>query len=245
MKTILNFIWIITLLMAGACNKSTPVELTKRSSVTLRASTQPKQGNSGRITSANSGDIEISSAKVRIADIRIEENSGNDNDQVGDNNNADNQADGNEAGSDTEGIESDIILPGPYSIELTDNQAVISNVMVLPGTYKKVNFKFVNDAEDAIHINGNYIHSGTTTPFNLSSSFNQPVQLLLANGGITVAANSSKDIAIVFDIKNWFATLDLSTANVTNGKIMINKTNNTSILAAFEAVLLQHIDAED
>ncbi len=247
MKTILNLFWILTVLAAGACNSSTPIDLTKSSSVILRATTQPKQGNNaGRISSINSGEVVITFAQVRIEDIHIEENSGNDNEQEGEHDNEGDQGDGQDGGSDTEETESDIILPGPYVIELTDNnQAVISNVAVFPGIYKKVNFQFLNDTGDAILIRGTFSKSGTPIPFALSSSFDQPVQLLLANDGITIAANSSKDIAIVFDINNWLATLDLSAAIVTNGEIVIDKTNNTFILDAFEAVLLQYIDAED
>lgn len=244
MKTILNSFWILAALMAAGCNTTTEVDLTKSASLTVRATDQPKSTNSaGRTGSTTGGGLEITSAQVSIADIQIEENSGNDNEDEGDVDNDD--QDGNEHGSDNEGPESDIVLAGPYVLELTNNLAVISDVQVFPGTYKKVNFKFASGPAEGIIIKGNYTDSGVTTPFTLSSSFDQPIQLLLANGGITVAANSTKDIDIVFDTDAWLETLDLSAATITNGEIIIDKTSNAQILAGFEAVLLQHIDAED
>lgn len=248
MKTILNSFWILALLIAGACNNSTPVDLTKTSAVTLRASSQPQKGNmSGRIAGTAAGGVSITLAQVRIADIRIEENSGNDNQQQGDSQNDDGEKDGAEnGGSEAESdISSDILLPGPYTVTLTDGLATIANVQVSAGTYKKVNFKFSNDAGDAILITGTYDNGGSSTPFTLRSSFSQTVQLPLGNGGLVVAANSSKDISIVFDINSWFAALDLSSATVTNGEIRIDSSNNTSLLNTFENALLQYIDAED
>jgi len=244
MKTILNTFWILALLATGACNNSTPVDMTKSSSVLLQASTQSKTGNtSGRVSATQSGNIEISFAQVSIADIRIEENSGNDNDQQGDFNNDDGQKDGPES----EGVETenDIRLPGPYTLELSNNLALISNVEAFPGTYKKVNFEFVSGNGGSIIISGNYINGTVTTPFTLSSAFDKIVQLPLSNGGVVVSANSTKDISIVFDLNSWFATLDLSIASLTNGEILIDMNNNKAILSAFEDVLLQHIDAED
>ena len=244
MKTILNTFWILALLVTGACNSSTPVDMTKSSSVLLQASTQSKTANtSGRVSATQSGNIEISFAQVSIADIRIEENSGNDNDQQGDFNNDDGQKDG--SGSEGVETENDIVLPGPYTLELSNNLALISNVEVFPGTYKKVNFKFVRGNGGSIIISGNYINGTVTTPFTLSSEFDKTVQLPLSNGGVVVAANSTKDISIVFDINSWFATLDLSRASLINGEILIDMNNNKAILSAFEDVLLQHIDAED
>lgn len=245
MKAILNFFWIFAGVLVVACNSQTGADLTKNASLTVRATAQSKTGSStGRTSSTSSGDIAITSAQVIIADIRIEENSGNDNEQEGDFDDGDDQQENNDEGSDN-GPGGDITLAGPYVVELADNLAVISDVQVFPGVYKKVNFKFINDIQEAIMISGSFKNSGTTTPFTLSSSFDQPVQLLLANGGIMVGANSSQDINIVFDIDSWISSLDLSKASITNGEIVINETNNQQILAAFEAVLLQHIDAED
>lgn len=246
MKAILNFFWILTAMLVAACNAPTGMDPTKSASLTVRATDQPKPVNSGgRTSSTTSSDISITSVQITIADIRIEENSGNDNEQEGDFDDEDDQDENNVEGPDNEGPGSDITLAGPYVVELNNNLAVISEFQVFPGVYKKVNFKFVNGADDAIQISGSFTNTGTTTPFTLSSSFNQSVQVLLANGGVTVAANSTKDLDIVFDIDNWLAALDLSTATITNGEILINKTNNPALLRAFEAVLLQYIEAED
>lgn len=244
MKTILNSFWILATLVAVGCNTTTEVDLTKSASLTVRATGQSKSVNSGgRIASTTSGDLEITSAKVTIADIHIEENSGNDNEDEGDLDN--DEQNENEKESDNEGPESDIVLDGPYVLELTNNLSIISDVQVFPGTYKKVNFRFASGPDDAIIIKGKYTYSGVTTPFTLSSAFDQPIQLLLANGGIIVAANTTKDIDIVFDTDSWLETLDFSAATITNGEVIIDKNNNPQILAGFEAVLKQYIDAEE
>lgn len=245
MKTILNTFWILTLLIAGACSNSTPVDKTKSSSFKLQATAVPKTSStSGRVFATKSGKVEISFAQVSIANIRIEENSGNDNDS------GVSEVEGTEGVEAPEGVEgteteNDLLLPGPYTLELSNNLALISNVNVFPGTYKKVNFKFVSGNGSAILIRGNFINGTVTTPFTLTSTFNKTVQLPLSNGGVVVTANSTKDISIIFDINSWFASLDLSTATLTNGEILIDMNSNKAILSAFEDVLLQHIDAED
>ena len=95
---------------------------------------------SATIASVNGASISLDAAKVEIRNLRIEENSGNDNqNQSGDQSGND----GNEKNSKSEaGDAGDILLSGPYLLDILSGTASIDQVTVQPGTYKKVDFEF-------------------------------------------------------------------------------------------------------
>ncbi len=181
--------------------------------------------------------------------------SGIDNDSIN-NNDTINEGGGNQNENDSindggnESDTADVFLAGPYPLDISTGQATIDQVNVYPGTFKKVNLDFqtstgTNFYGNSVVIKGQYTPtSGTPVPFTIESTFSKHVQLPLANGGVTVTANSQVSIAIVFDINTWIGNLDFSGAQVANGEILINSTNNTTQFTTFEANLSANIDAE-
>lgn len=206
-----------------------------------------------------SGMLRLTSANISIAGLQIEENSGNDvQQQVGDQQQGGVEDHGGSEANDNEkkneGTETgneDILLPGPFSLDISGGNALIDQVNVYPGTFKKVDFSF--QASNIAPFNGHSIvikgkfvtANSSTTLFILQSDFVKQVQLPLANGGITVKSNSTVSVSIVFDLKAWLGNLDLTGVTLTNGKIIINKMNNASLLAAFEANVAANIDVEN
>ena len=162
--------------------------------------------------------LNITSVIINISDLHIKEDSGND----------------------------DVILQGPYTIEISNAIASLDKVDVFPGTYKKVDLTFqTSDSKTlnghSIIITGYYINAdGSTLPFTLSSDFTKQIQLSLVNDGVTVSENSTVSILIVFDANTWLSVLDFADAHITNGEITIDNNNNTSLLNAFEANLSSH-----
>ncbi len=245
---ILGIVWL------NGCGKKNPFSsnsLTKSSTAIMKATSLHK--NAGT-TLANipvvGGTLNVQNAWVNIADLRIEENSGFDGEQQGDHN------DGDQGGKDNEskngGEDSpDITAPGPFSLEISSGQALIGSFDVYPGTFKKVDFKFQSNADDPFYgetivISGEFTSdAGTTTPFSLKSEFAQQIQTRIANGGITVPANSTVEINVVFDLAGWFNNVDFSAAQISNGQIMIDSGNNTAILNAFESNLAKYVDVEE
>lgn len=160
----------------------------------------------------------IKSAVVNIFDLHIKEDSGND----------------------------DVILQGPYTIEISNGIVSFDQVDVFTGTYKKVDLIFQTGDSTTLNghsiiITGNYINAdGSSIPFTLKSDFTKQIQLQLANEGVTVSENSTVSISIVFDTDAWLSDLDFANAHITNGEIAIDNNNNTSLLNAFEANLSSH-----
>lgn len=213
---------------------------------TVKSAALNNTGTKGTATSA----FTLNSAKISISDLVIEENSGNDVEQQGDHNDGGNDA---EASGDNEagGEKDDVILPGPYMLDVLNGSLSIDQVAVYPGTFKKVDFKFnvSNEAAfggNSIVVKGSYQKSdGTAVPVTLRSDFSLQVQLPIADPGIIVASNSSVTITIIIDIPSWINKLDLSSAIVVNNEIIIDKTNNPDLLNLFEANLASLIEVED
>ena len=162
--------------------------------------------------------LNITSAVINISDLHIKEDLGND----------------------------DVILQGPYTIEISNGIASFDQVDVIAGTYKKVDITF--QTSDSISLNGHSIiitgyyitADGSTIPFTLKSDYTKQIQLPLVNDGVTINENSTVSISIVFDANTWLSVLNFANAHITNGKIAIDNNNNTSLLNSFEANLSSH-----
>jgi len=223
----------------SGCKKSTD-PATKSSVLTVKA-TSFKSGTNLAPIPVTGGMLNIATSLVNIGNLKIEENSGNDGEQTGEN--------GNEGGG-SESDNPDVFLAGPFSLDISSGLASIGQVSVYPGTFKKVNFSFqtssvVGFEGNSIVITGQYnTTAGPIIPFTIKSVYSQQIQSLLANGGVTVASNSSVDISIVFDLTAWLINLDFANAQVSNGSILINSGSNVNLLTAFETNLSANIDTE-
>lgn len=253
----LGLIWI------SGCKKDNPfasAPLTKSSTALMKATSSPKAVNSSMTDiKVTGGKLNVQTAWINIADLRIEENSGNDVEQQGDYNDgdqggADNESnDGKEekGGSEDSLDSADIMAAGPFSLDISSGEAVIGSFDIYPGTFKKVDFTFQPNANDpffgkTIIISGEFTsNSGTVTPFTLKSEFSKQIQTPVANGGITVKANSTVQVNVVFDLAKWFGDVDFTNAQTTNGQILIDASNNATLLSAFEANLAKYVDAEE
>jgi len=238
------------LFLASGCAKDNS-NLTKSSLLavdisTVKGAALNSSGTKGDATSA----FILNSAKISISDLIIEENSGNDVEQQGDHNDGGNDA---ETGTDIKagGEKDDVMLPGPYTLDVVNGRLAIDQVAVYPGTFKKVDFKFNISNEtgfggNSIVVTGSYQKTdGTSVAVTLRSEFSQQVQLPIAGDGITAAANSTVSVTIVLDIASWMNNIDLSSAVVANNEIIIDKTVNADLLKLFEANLVSSIEVED
>jgi hypothetical protein len=231
----------LMVLVLSSCKKSnnlgTPgtVNLNALSSSGIKAATIPTA----------TGSISLKSGIVEIQNLRIEENTGNDNqsgNQVGGSDN------GTEKSTNTEGTDGgDIFLAGPYVLNIVDGKIAIDNVQAQPGNYKKVDFDFLagkDNGGNSVVLEGDYTNSlGSVIPFKLSCNFEGTVQLPLASN-ITVSSGSVINVAIVFNVANWLSALDFTNATETDGKIVINNIQNASMYSDFVTALSKNIDAE-
>jgi hypothetical protein len=240
------------LFLAPGCAKENLL-LTKSSILAVNLSTAKNVAlnNIGTKKAANSATLfTLNSAKISISDLIIEENSGNDIEQQGEHNDGGNDAENN-SDNEVDGEKDDVILPGPYMLDLVNGMLTIDQAAVYPGTFKKVDFAFnisneISFGGNSIVVTGSYQKpDGTSVPVTLRSDFIQTVQLPIAGGGITVTANSTVTLTIVLDIPAWINNIDLSDAILTNNEITIDKTVNADLLKLFEANLASSIEVED
>ncbi|MEQ8415820.1 MAG: hypothetical protein RIE86_11825 [Imperialibacter sp.] len=238
---------VFSMFLLAGCTSDGPAP-TKSASLGIKFSSSAlvaAGANSGRMSAT---DFLLTGFSVSVADVVIEENSGNDGESDGNNN------DGRKAKKEdkNEGAEAeDIVLPGPFLLDLASGSASIEQVAVYPGTFKKIDFTFSPSSSadfggSSIVIAGDYtMADGSVVSVLLQSDFDQQIQLPLANGGVTVANNSSVDLSVTLDANGLLSTVDLASAMIVGGTITINKANNADLLAQFETVLSQYIDVED
>lgn len=231
-----------------------------------RTSTFPVLGSQLQIDQAfiavNSIVIEENSSENDQDDFEEEDQPGYDGEQDGEHDDGDNDSDDdvqsgfdgeqegdNDDGDVDEDEDDDIVLLGPFTIDISEGEVEIAVVEVPVGIYRNVDFTFSPSIETSF--NGNSIlisgiffpDDGTETAFTLSSQFEDEIQTEIANGGIVVGVNTTTSIVVIFDLVDWFRSVDFSTADITDGQLLVDNVNNIELLATFENALEQTVDA--
>lgn len=191
--------------------------------------------------------LEIDAAQFHVGDLEIEmrgdgshpvENEG----QGGGEGENENEGEHGSGGNSSEEVVDEIRLAGPYTFDLTAGPTVIESVPVVPGTFDRVDLRFVVASEApfagaSIVVAGVYVGNAGSVPFTLRSDFAGSTHVPIANGGITVTANSVVPVELAFDLTAMFGSLDFAHATVEGGEIRIDSTHNEALLLAFETVL--------
>ncbi|MCF6333907.1 MAG: hypothetical protein L3J11_11550 [Draconibacterium sp.] len=238
---LLTFIVAIVII---SCNKD---KLSTPGVIQFNAISQSSGVKSATIETT-AGEINLLGAVVEIKNLQIEENSGNDNGGNNQDGNSDSGKDDGKENGSKESDGGDIVLAGPYVLDITGGTATIDQIEAQPGTYKKVNFDFVATAENSgnsIALSGDYkSNAGYAIPFFLTSNIEANVQLPLVSG-ITVNTGNTVSVSIVFDVNGWLKGLDFENAATTiDGKIVISKTQNTNLYNAFIQAVSKNIEIE-
>ena len=252
MKTLkVVFIFCSVFLAAAAfsaCNKSAPISpktALKSGAVVLKASGKSLSGGSANNIPLSTGNLSLVSFNVNLSQIKIQENSGFDGEQQGDNN------DGNSGSGSPETETPDLILNGPFSFDIANGIINIGTFDVYPGVFKQVDLFFLKSSNQLFNggslvINGNFTDkNGSVIPLTLKSKFSQSFQTQIAGNGITVTQNSKLPVTIVFNFDKMFAQLDFNNATVRNGIILIDDANNFQLLQQFEKHLNNSVELEN
>lgn len=235
---------LVVALFFSACNKSdpnSPTSLDKSSTVILKANGKTAT-NINSIASAN-GNLSLSTFNISLSKINIQENSGFDGEQTGENN------DGGSNNGDTEAP--DILLNGPFTFNIASGSVDVGTFAVYPGTFKQVDLNFFTDVNppfngNSLFVNGDFVKSnGNVIPFVLQSKFSNTFQTLISGTGITVTQNSTVPVTIMFDFDKMFANINFDSTTITNGTILIDETHNTGLLQSFENNLNNSVELED
>lgn len=238
-----NAVLILALISFGCKeqNSSPTQPLEKNSQLLLKVAGKSSNKN---INSVN-GSIALSSFNINLSKLTLQENSGFDGEQEGNNKDGENENKSNETESP------DIIINGPLSFDIAYGSVNIGNVAVYAGTFKKVDLNFSQTptapfSNHSIIVTGNYKKSnGENVLFTIKSKFSKTYETLIANGGITVNANSTVPVTIIFNFDNIFKNVDLSNAVVSNGTIIIDEQNNSNLLQVFENNLNNSVEVEN
>lgn len=247
MKTKRSAIVLLTLIMAFVITSCNNDKLGTPGNIQMNASSQFSGVKSATIATT-AGEISLQSAVVEIQNLQIEENSGNDNEGDHQDGNKDDRKESKKDKGNKENDGGDIVLAGPYVLDIAGGTATIDQVEAQPGTYKKVNFDFLAGTENggnSIVLTGNYTaNDGSVIPFELTSTFEANVQLPLVNG-ISVNSGSTVAVSIVFDVKGWLNGINFENASLSNGKIVVNEEQNGTIYKQFIEAVSKNIEVED
>lgn len=202
------------------------------------------------VLSLGNGELDVQSALLRIARVEIEEHTDRRGDGPTDraelddddeNENENENDDGDDDGEQNEGAETeDIVVEGPFTLDVAKGGTVIDSVPVYPGTFHRVDLFF--QVSDGAPFSGNSIvisgafrpTNAAPVPFTLRSTFAGRMRAPIAGGGITVGENAIVPVSITFDLAALLGNLDMASATVVGGEITIDASSNPALLAAFE-----------
>lgn len=229
------FVVVATLysLLSIACSPGSSAAASHRSSsLTVSVSPVPDFATTIPEIVVNDGTLDVQSAVFSIDSVVIEEHTDEGDDDEHGEHGTDNESEDN-------GDDEEIVMPGPFTVDIASGDVELGTVSVFPGTFTKVEVELrPNGQPHSIVINGTYeATAGGSTPFTLHSAFSGNFEAPLANGGITVSEKSMVPIIVSFDLAGMFDGLDFAGATVSGGEILIDETNNPALLQAFEAQL--------
>ncbi len=199
---------------------------------------------SGRLTAVGGVTITLKSAQIEIQNLRVKVNS--------DLKNRNEVQPGNDRERKDAIVETgnlcDSLLTGPYVLDILSCTAPIDEVLIKPGTYKKVDFEFFAGPDNrghSISISGIFSNEqGASIPFILTSEYAKTIQLSLSGNGLKVKPGKILSLTILFDLNNWLNKLDFSAAHEVNGQINITKDENKELYKEFLTQLPKNIDVE-
>jgi hypothetical protein len=197
------------------------------------------------------GTIELETAQFSIAEISIEEEteSGGEGGEHGEEPGGEENGKGGEPGEGPE--DEEIVITGPFAIDIASGSAVLASVPVFPGTFREANIVFHRDplapfSGGSVYFRGQYFPTtGDAIPITLRSDFAGEIEVPIANGGITVGSNMTMPIVLTFALDSLFAGMDFATATVSGGEILIDATNNVQLLDRFEQNLAETMELEE
>ena len=243
-SAILSIILVISLTSCGKKDPTSSSLLEKSSLVIMKTNAKQDLSLSTTDVSVKGGSLDIQTALLIIEKFKIEENSGYEGEQEGEHQD-------NDGGNDGEFEVPDIIVTGPFTMDISKGEAFIDSVAVYPGTFKNVDLTFSTNPAAPFN-NKSIVIEGVFTPttgaavsFFLQSEFMQVIQSNIARNGITIAENATIPVVVTFDLAGFFKNMDFGAAQVVDGKILIDSNNNSALLTTFEANLGNYIDVEE
>jgi len=263
MKRIMQYsvqlVSVSLLILVVSCGKKSPTSspplsftsLQKTSMIVMKAAAKLSSASSMSAFPVPGGSLNVQSALLNIEKFRIEENTGFDGQQQGGANDNDK---GSSEKKDSPGAENDtpdIIITGPFSIDISSNEVFLDSVAAYPGTFKKVNFTLIPNTSPpfngkTIIINGEFVPTnGAAIAVTIKSEFAKEIQTRIAGGGITVADNSIVPVVVTFDLAGMFNNVDFGSAQVKNGEIIVDNVSNAALLTVFETNLTKYVEVEE
>jgi len=134
---------------------------------------------------------------------------------------------------------------GPFVIDLLSNRSFpeIESADIPEGTYCKIDLRFdelsQNDLPEGVSkgdpiIGQSLLIRGSRSdgiPFVVQIKKKDPFKLKNQGLGFQVGSEGFLDFLIAFDLSVWFTEVDLATADLTSGTIIIDQNHNQSLLS--------------
>ena len=206
-KTILSM--LVLMLLIASCSKDS--NTTSQNKINLSAKAT-YLASAGRTANALTTNVVLTSFKINIKKIefKLSEATSNDDNTSDDNGNGDNDNDGYYDGDD------EVKLKGPWELDLLSQSAPVTSVTIANGTYDEVEFKLNKSKVTTSPLFNKTLEIRGTingTPFVFWHDFEQDFSIDYADSNQSlVINNNSYDLVFNFDLNQWIANIDLSTA---------------------------------
>lgn len=253
------FIFGLGMLLSSCQSSTTPQTQTKSSVLQVKATAAPSVGTGATSLAdiaVSGGTIAINNANLNLSKFILEENTGQNNQNEGNNQNGEQDSDDNgndnekDNESENEKDAEDIVVQGPFSINLNQNVTELATVEVSAGVFKQADliFELADTAPfkgHSIVVEGTFIQDqGSAVPFKIQAKFQNMLQIPLVDKGLNITSNSVVPVVVRFDLSQWVQNLDWVNATKTDGTILIDKNTNTVLHNTFLKNLAQNTDFE-
>jgi hypothetical protein len=222
---------LASVLAMTACHKSANPKPERTAHVLLTVTPSTSGATGLQDIAVPLGTLDVQVARIYVGQFTIQENSGGEGNA---------QDSGDEGGS---GDLPDILVAGPFDLDIAGGAAFIDTVSVYPGVFRKTDVAFTVNGQApfngmSILISGSYTpQGGSVVPFALRSGFTAETECGLVGDSIVVNNDTLVPVSVSFGVPGWLENLDFAHAQVTNDTIFIDSTHNTDLLAAFESGL--------
>lgn len=129
------------------------------------------------------------------------------------------------------------LFKGPFVFDLIKKSSDDAPKAAIPdGTYKRIDFQLkksqasTDDLLDNVFIvKGNVTLDSGVTPFVIKYHVSENVRVL-SKDGIKIVGGVDNSLALAFDVSKWLHGIDLKSASVKEGSILIDRSHNQHLL---------------
>lgn len=198
------------------------------------------------------GEVTLEMALVNIVAVELSSDEQESDEDMGgeDQEGNDGEQEGDHQDNDDEDEDDDVLITGPFPVDLSSGSVEITSTEVPAGSYTEV--ELILGATDQADFGGHTILiSGSftspilgTLPLSIVSNLSGDLECGISGDVLIVEPDAVTQIRIIFDLVAALDAIDFSSASISDAGIVISSLANADLLEVFEAQLSQDEDDE-